>query len=374
MSRPLLVSFVIASLTGALATTQVSDGVHSEDEPREPLCRSDLTAVEDMSVGSISGRVLAASGKPLSNVLLSVFQRGFSQGRRELTPAGWLARPIEGHSANACTDSEGRFVVSRVLPGNYYLAAFAKLLAFDVRTASVETYLVTFLYPGVPDIDSATVFTIAANGRSEITFMLRLPSLTTVRGIVVNAEGAAVRRGDVVAMPRGEVIPPHYLGANVRRGMIRRDGRFTIENLLPGAYSLRANIQHEQETESRFMPSPFTTVRVTGGEVANIRLAQPFLATVSGRVSFDQFATRRLQAAEIQLVTREWNRDDGWLFVGANDRPASSINDATHSPSNGSRVDRADACPSEPSLPNRVASQVDSPQWTRHDGSAIATA
>jgi hypothetical protein len=131
-----------------------------------------------------SGRVLDASGKPLSNVLLSVFQRGFSQERRELTPASLLTLPIGSHSANACTDSEGRFVVSRVLAGNYYLAAFAKLPAFEVRAAPVQTDLVAFLYPGVSDIDSATVFKIAANGQNETTFTLRLPPLTTVRGLL----------------------------------------------------------------------------------------------------------------------------------------------------------------------------------------------
>jgi hypothetical protein len=152
------------------------------------------------------------------------------------------------------------------------------------------------LYPGVAEISKAEQFDIAEGERRVVDFALRLPRLSRVSGIALDVEGQLVRRGDVVAMPRGEVAAPNYGGLNIQRGRIDRGGNLTIRNLVPGKCSLRANVEESEWNGNvrRFMASPFTVVTVSGEGVANVRLLQPPLATVSGRVTFDTVDMRRL--------------------------------------------------------------------------------
>jgi hypothetical protein len=272
----------------------------------------------------LRGRLSDPSGRPVANALIHLLQEQFANGRRELQPLEM--KTIMGSTGAGCssTVADGTFGCTNIPAGRYYLAASPSLAALGAAesraAANANAEYETLLYPSTTAIDAARMIVVSPDATVDpIDFVFRLPPMSSVSGVVFDVNGRPVTNGVVFAMPRGEGLQRQYLGTGVHGGRIQSDGTFRIANLIPGEYSVRANVPQPPPAPGTFLPlrgSPYAIVRLSGRDVDSVRVSQPQVATLRGHVSFDA-DTRPLPPSAIKVGTQAWEFDDGWLFVGA---------------------------------------------------------
>jgi Carboxypeptidase regulatory-like domain len=145
----------------------------------------------------VTGHVATLKGEPIEDSPMRIFREAVSDGYRH-----WEMR------SQAVTDEDGQFRMVGLTPGRYLLATGPNLpIGSALRNRSVhkEGYG-TMFYPGVADMDSATVVVIAGGEQVQADFALRLEPVYQVSGTVVGfSPGSGV--GVQVASKSGEVIP-----------------------------------------------------------------------------------------------------------------------------------------------------------------------
>ena len=175
--------------------------------------------------GAIAGRVLDDGGEPLADVVVQAFKRRTSADRTQFTPAGVADR----------TDDTGAFRLYAIPPGTYYVRA---VVGAGNRAPGFVSEEGAIYYPGTSNPENAETVAIAA-GQDQLGITLVIPqSFAGVRiaGTIFTASGK----------PAGDDTSIHLMHPNSGRtagsGMIARvtDGRFTIDNVPPGDYTLDA--------------------------------------------------------------------------------------------------------------------------------------
>ena len=176
-------------------------------------------------------------------------------------------------------------------------------------------YAPTF-YPGTPDAASAQKVTVGvAQTLSGIDIALTPTRLATITGSAVDSEGRPMA-GSVFATPRGN--GPGF-GVGGVGGPLREDGTFTIPNVPPGEYVLRANAARNGGVVNGPPQFSVAVVNVTGDDVSGVRLAPVALTTISGHISFDdQSAAQSLNPSTVRVVAQAVNSDDfAGIGIGA---------------------------------------------------------
>ena len=114
-------------------------------------------------------------------------------------------------------------------------------------------------------------------------------------------------------------------------GPIRQDGTFTIPNVPPGEYVLRANAARNGGVVNGPPDFSVADVIVTGDDVSGVRLAPRALITISGHISFDDpSAAQPLKPSTIRVVAQAVNPDDfAGIGVGAGGPPKPVKDDFT---------------------------------------------
>jgi len=213
--------------------------------------------------GVISGRVSDETGDVMPGVAVQVLRYQYQQGNRQLTPAG------QGQ-----TDDRGVYRVWGLNPGEYYVSAIARndgaigrgippaaaqvledaiggrgrgngrgavLGAALATVASPDDqnqlmYAPTY-YPGVGSVAEAHPVTLGVSQELvDVDFTLRLVVTARVSGHVENGDGSWTAQGNVNLTPQGG----SRAGGNNFGGRIGADGQFSIANVPPGLYTLRA--------------------------------------------------------------------------------------------------------------------------------------
>ena len=108
----------------------------------------------------------------------------------------------------------------------------------QIRTPSRSNYAPTY-YPGVASINDARAVTLGLSQESlDVNFGMQLVRMSRVAGRVTTSDGSPTARGQVnLALddgPRGNQI------GGTLGGRVLADGSFTINNVPPGRYLLRA--------------------------------------------------------------------------------------------------------------------------------------
>src|SRR4051812_13483255 len=218
----------------------------------------------------VGGRVLDEDGEAMPGVMVRVMRYQYLQGERRLTPAG-----------TGQTDDKGMFRVWGLMPGDYYVSAVARGGPFGGgpfggggfggfgqggpggpggfggrggRGAAAGgpqgggnndqeqiNYAPTY-YPGVPSVNEAKAVTLGLSQEQlDINFNMLLVHVARISGHVLNPDGTPVTSGNVNlgletggGGGRGAQIGVNY------GGRIQWDGGFTIGNVAPGRYLLRA--------------------------------------------------------------------------------------------------------------------------------------
>jgi len=238
----------------------------------------------------------------------------FVQGYRWLLPAGGGAR----------TNDTGEYRIFGLAPGMYYVSATeTQGLTLGPLNAAAEGpearsgYAPTF-FPGTADIASAQKVTVGLSQTvSNINIGLLATRLTTISGTAVDAQAHPLTAGFVTIVRRSTLVGFVGVGAG---GPLRSDGTFTIPNVSPGNYLVRANTTRlSQETGMPPLPSEFSTATVTvnGEDVTDVRLAPVVPVAVSGRVLIDDpGAAQSLKPSAIRLVMQPLNNDNAGAGLG----------------------------------------------------------
>ena len=294
--------------------------------PGKPLVIADNQTAESIDIrlprGSvITGRVTDDFGEPAPGANVMLMRSQFSQGQRRLVQTG----------GRASTNDIGEYRIFGLAPGQYYVSAtVAQGMIGGGGVEGEETrsgYSPTF-YPGTAEMTSAQKLTLAtAQTLSDIDFALVPTRLATISGVAVDSEGRPFAVGFVSIMPRGGMIS---FGAG--GGPLRPDGTFTVPNVSPGEYLLRANApQPPPAPGTPFEPPVFSiaVVTVNGEDVTGVRLAPVVPVTISGRVFFDdQRAAQSLKPSAIRIVGQALSPDDAAMGVGgAPGRPSPTVQD-----------------------------------------------
>ena len=269
--------------------------------------------------GVISGRLLDEEGEPVVGAGVRVLRYQYQQGDRRLAPAG-----------NGQTDDRGQFRVWGLMPGEYYInaltrgggpggfigpggggplgggigpgggpgggfgsggrggrgggpgfgggAGFGNGPAIDDQDQM--NYAPTY-YPGVTSVDEARPITVGISQEvSDVNFNLLLVRTSRITGHVANPDGSAAWSGNVnlsaEGAGRGGQIGMNY-GAR-----IQWDGAFSLANVPPGRYVLRARAGDDNDA-SLYAAQPLS---VNGIDLSDITVVLTTGGTISGTVTF----------------------------------------------------------------------------------------
>jgi protocatechuate 3,4-dioxygenase beta subunit len=243
----------------------------------------------------VSGRVLDEDGDAMPGVTVRVMRYQYLQGERRLTPAG-----------NGQTDDKGMYRVWGLMPGEYYVNAIARggggggpfagpggpggfggrggrggaPGAGGAPDQEQINYAPTY-YPGVPSVAEAKPVNVGLSQEVlDISFNMQLVRVSRISGIVSNPDGTPVTSGNVNLMSDAGGGRGNQIGMNFG-GRIQWDGAFTIGNVAPGRYILRA--RGDDSEVPQFAAQP---ISVTGDDLSDVIVTLSAGATISGTVSF----------------------------------------------------------------------------------------
>jgi hypothetical protein len=242
----------------------------------------------------VSGRVLDEDGDAMPGVTVRVMRYQYLQGERRLTPAG-----------NGQTDDKGMYRVWGLMPGEYYVNAIARgggpaggqfggpggfggrggrgggpAGAPGAPDQDQINYAPTY-YPGVPSVAEAKPVNVGLSQEVlDISFNMQLVRVARISGIVSNPDGTPVTSGNINLMSDAAGGRGNQIGMNFG-GRIQWDGSFTIGNVAPGRYMLRA--RGDDSEVPQFAAQP---ISVSGDDLSDVIVTLSAGATISGTVSF----------------------------------------------------------------------------------------
>jgi hypothetical protein len=236
----------------------------------------------------VSGHVLDEDGDAMPGVTVRVMRYQYLQGERRLTPAG-----------NGQTDDKGMYRVWGLMPGEYYVNAIARgggpgggqfggpggrggRGGGPAGAADQDqiNYAPTY-YPGVPSVAEAKPVNVGLSQEVlDISFGMQLVRVARISGIVSNPDGTPVTSGNINLMSDAGGGRGSQIGINVG-GRIQWDGSFTISNVAPGRYLLRA--RGDDSEVPQFAAQP---ISVSGDDLSDVIVTLSAGATISGTVSF----------------------------------------------------------------------------------------
>ncbi len=253
--------------------------------------------------GVITGRVSDETGDVMPGVQVQVLRYQYMQGDRRLVPAG-----------GGQSDDRGVYRVWGLNPGDYYVSATARneglgrggqiaqivqdalagrgagagrggrgnVAAFGGPDGSDNQdqlmYAPTY-YPGVGSPADARAITVGVSQEvSDIDFTLQLVRTARVSGVVQNPDGSAAWQGNVNLQPQNSTR--NGAGMNYG-GRINWDGQFSIANVPPGLYTLRARNNDRDAPLSTSQP-----LSISSGDVSNVVVILQNGGSLSGSLQF----------------------------------------------------------------------------------------
>lgn len=223
--------------------------------------------------GAISGRVYDATGDALAGLQVRVYRATIEQGSRRLKPVGLADM----------TDDTGSYRVYGLPPGDYYVAASLRVAPLD---SVVETTYSPTYFPGTASLAEAHRIKLGLGSEASATFPLLSLRSSRISGVVMNSAGSPgdaflnlVSEGSELGVP---------VGAG---GVTRSDGTFTLADVSPGRYILKATLRGDGPDESASLP-----LVVDGNEVTGVTLVTGRPASVRGTIVADAGVSRPLPA------------------------------------------------------------------------------
>jgi len=257
--------------------------------------------------GVIYGRVLDQYGEPLAGTRVQALRSRSIQGQRRVQSVGVPDQ----------TDDTGAFRLYGLPPGDYYVIAAAGL--GDQVKRDPPTY-----FPGTPNFAAAQTITLTAGLEAAAEFQIGNVRNVRVTGIVVNSSGnpaAAMVNLNSENVSTGPTIDGMSAAAMQVHADAGPDGKFTLENVPPGPYTLSVMLMQglmEPELTPRSGPP---TVRdmlnrvpesvamplvVNGDDISDVTMVTRPPAVLNGSFVTDAGVTRRLPQG-LRVNARSFN-------------------------------------------------------------------
>ena len=187
-------------------------------------------------LGAIAGRVVDEDGEPQQGVGIQVVRFAYATGHRQLVSI-----------AGATSNDRGEYRVYGLRAGRYLLLAtppgapMSKPFSGGGLLADVQDAYAALYYPGVLDVDSASVLSLPEGGElNDVNFDLRKVRAVTVRGHLVSPMGKFSGSQVQVVLAHNDKNTASF----VDRAAATIDpatGRFEIHSVSPGSYLLVAS-------------------------------------------------------------------------------------------------------------------------------------
>lgn len=262
-------------------------------EPGKPLALADGQRIDkvDFSLprgALITGRILDEFGDPMTDVQVSAMRYQFVQGRRQLAPVGRIVT----------TNDIGEYRLFGLAPGHYLVAATLRAAnAVDAISSDRSGYAPTY-YPGTSVIAEAERLNLELSQiRNSVDLVLVPARLARITGTAVDSDGKPLPGGLVGIFQSAQ---GGFAGLSI--GQIRADGGFTLSNVAPGEYTLRAVVPNTALAAGASPELIATHLTVAGQDITGLRLSGVKSSSVSGKIVRPQAATGGSDASPIQLV------------------------------------------------------------------------
>jgi protocatechuate 3,4-dioxygenase beta subunit len=285
---------ITASRSGFLASQYGQRRYGDQGKPLEVADGVTIDSIDFMleRAGVISGRVTDEAGEPVANASIYCLQSQFYRGRRQFIP---VAASVPGH---ATTDDAGMYRLTSVAPGEYVvMAKFSETWVTDDREKQTFAYAPSY-FPGTANAADVQRIKVAAGQEAgAIDFSLVAARAATISGSVTAADGAPLGGAHVgltqeVVGPSGGSI---FLPANVQAAT---DGTFTLRNIAPGQYILRAS----GPAGDRGVESATMELTVAGADIRGLTLGADAGGLVAGRVVTD--SGEALPSSDTRVATQ----------------------------------------------------------------------
>lgn len=236
--------------------------------------------------GVITGRVVDELGEPAADVRVTVMRYGYVQGRRQLV----------GFGPQPATNDIGEYRVFGLPPGQYVLAASptASAMRGDFVSDDRAGYAPSF-YPGTADVSQAQRVALET-GQALTNIDIPLVPVRTARisGTAADSQGKPLSGALVMVFQRSIRTVLSTSGSQVRS-----DGTFTVSNLAPGDYVLRAMVPGSIADGAEMAAARVT---VAGEDIADVHLVSVKPTLVSGRVIVDPSSGASGPTSALRLI------------------------------------------------------------------------
>jgi len=205
--------------------------------------------------GVITGHVADQTGEPLAGLRVKAYRAKMVGGYRRLEDVG----------AADQTDDTGAYRIYGLPPGDYYVAASLRVAPADsvVQTTYSPTY-----YPGTGDLALAQRIRVDSGTETAASFALLPVRSVTVSGTVITSSGTPANAFLNLVSDAAELGTPLGFG-----GVTQPDGTFTIPDVPPGRYTLKASLRGDGPTETGSIPLTVLDDDVAGNIIVTGRPA-----------------------------------------------------------------------------------------------------
>src|SRR5258706_2609204 len=246
---------------------------------------------------TIVGRVFDDGGEPMSDVIVWAMRPMYLEGRKQLAVA---SGGFEG------TDDTGRYRLTGLAPGRYYIRAMTR----ETWTAVVNgrRELMGFspvFYPAATSLRDARLVDVAIGQQTRVGDLAMIPARpANISGVAVDSHGQSLTG-------RSAGLTIRFIGAagggGGGRGMeagsapIAADGSFVFRNVSPGEYEVIVTTGNPRTGDGE---TAHASVTIDGANVDDVRLVTSAGWTASGRIVTENGASPTFPSTDIRVTTQ----------------------------------------------------------------------
>jgi protocatechuate 3,4-dioxygenase beta subunit len=241
---------------------------------------------------AVEGAILDEFGDPVPGITVTVGRKEYAAGRQRLMPVASRLPP-------QTTDDRGRYRISGLQPGDYYVAALSGAFA---EATDVPGFARTY-YPGTADSGAAVPVAVALGADGAASFSLIPAKTVSVSGTMLDEDGRALSNpGTLMLMT---VDPVYGIDLNMVRTVTAPDGKFTLKNVPPGSYTVHGFAPPSAEWRGNVGNLPFgwQTITVGDADLEHVILTVRRGTALRGRIVLeDTAAVRPPSAGQIRVA------------------------------------------------------------------------
>jgi hypothetical protein len=214
----------------------------------------------------VRGRVFDEYGEPMTNVQVAAMRSQTMNGQRRMINAGRMST----------TDDLGEFRLFGLLPGDYYVQATWRKGPGAVGSLDDGVGYAPTFFPSTSSAADAQRVTVGVGTTtSDVVIALTPIKTSKVSGTAVDSSGQPMS-GMLMVIQSTE-----NMGGVATGSPLRPDGSFSVANLTPGDYTLRAQPRPGGDETATMK------ITVTGVDITDLRLVASKPVSISGRILVD---------------------------------------------------------------------------------------